>query len=393
MLKKIIFEKIYILFTIISISGYSIINMLANEKDSIYSTEDPLLLKLLVGILFMMSLTYILYNYNLISSNKITRLLLFLSTYMAIWRIIGLPITAGLFAYLYQPMRDMLIINMFLFTCIISTKSEELTKFFSTSMMLALFITSFFYYKNWTFANEVDEAHLGTSYYVLFLLPMVLFAAHRWIKLLAIVITAVVVFSSFKRGGSIALVGATIVYLFVKEILLEHKFTKLIWFITIIFLLMLLLIYIDNAMGNIISERIMNITEDGGSGRDEVWATTWKMIKRSDFGHLILGHGYDAVSKNSLLELSAHNDFLEVLYNYGIISLIPYLLIHIHLIKQICKSIKDQDKRAPIMSFTYVIFIVLSMISHVIVYPWAVLIAMTWGLFNNPKFNSIQHVK
>jgi hypothetical protein len=66
---------------------------------------------------------------------------------MAIWRIIGLPITAGLFAYLYQPMRDMLIINMFLFTCIISTKSEELTKFFSTSMMLALFIPHSFIIK------------------------------------------------------------------------------------------------------------------------------------------------------------------------------------------------------------------------------------------------------
>ena len=393
MLKKIILEKIYILFTIISISGYSIVNMLVNEKDSIYSTEDPLLLKLLVGILFMMSLTYILCNHNLICSNKITRLLLFLSAYMAIWRVISLPITASLFAYLYQPMRDLLIINLFLCTYIISTKSEELTKFFSTSMIFALLITSFFYYKNWTFANEVDQVHLGTSYYVLFLLPIVLFASTNWIKILALLVTATVVFSSFKRGGSIALIGATVVYLFVKNILLERKFSKLIWFITIIFLLMLLLIYIDNAMGNIISERIMNITEDGGSGRDEVWATTWKMIKRSDFGHLILGHGYDAVSKNSLLELSAHNDFLEVLYNYGIISLIPYLLIHIHLIKQICKSIKEQDKCAPIMSFTYVIFIVLSMISHVIVYPWAVLIAMTWGLFNNPKFNSIQHVK
>lgn len=385
MLKKIIIEKLYLLFIIVLIGGYSIMSMLTNEHDSIYVAEDPILLKLFIGLLFVSVTFYLVLNIRYIHINKIGRILLFLSCYMTLWRVIDLPVTVGLLSFFYQPMRDLVIVLMFIFAYALASKSRELSDFFATGMMVAMLITAFFYYKNWTFANEVDEAHLGTSYYVLFLLPTLLLTPHKWLRYVGLFITGLVLFSSFKRGGVIAFVLAIVVYLFVKEVLVERKFTRLLVFLIAVIALFIILIFVDNAMGNIISERFLNIQEDGGSGRDQVWATTWNMIKASDVQQLLFGHGYLAVLRDSPLKLSAHNDFLEVLYNYGIVAFVPYVLLHIRLIQQVFASIRAKHGYAPILAFTYTIFFILSMISIIILYPLMTLIAITWGMTQNDK--------
>ena len=385
MIKKIIIEKLYLLFIIILIGGYSAMSMLIMERDSIYTAEDPIVLKLILGLLFISVALYVMLNIRYVQVNKIGRILLFLSCYMAIWRVLYIPMTAGVLAYFYQPMRDLLIILIFIFAHTIASKSKDLLDFFTTGIIVAMLITAFFYYKNWTFANEVDEAHLGTSYYVLFLLPTLLLTPHKWLRYLGIVITGLVLFSSFKRGGVIAFVLAIVAYLFVKEVLGERKFTRLLVFLIVLIALFIILIFVDNAMGNIISERILNIREDGGSGRDQVWLTTWDMICYSESTQLIFGHGHNAVLKNSPLELSAHNDFLEMLFNYGIICFVPYLVLHVQLIKQIFAEIKMHNKNASVMAFTYTIFFILSTISHVIVYPWISLLVIFLGIMSVKK--------
>jgi hypothetical protein len=116
------------------------------------------------------------------------------------------------------------------------------------------------------------------------------------------------------------------------------------------------------------------------------------MIKASDAQQLLFGHGHNAVSKCSPLELSWHNDFLEMLFNYGILGFVPYLVLHFQLIRQIFTRIKIQNKNAPIMAFTYTIFFCLTMISHVIVYPWICLIVIPWGMLsaNNKQMSNQQ---
>ena len=370
---------------IILIGGYSAMSMLTSEHESVYAAEDPILLKLFVGLLFVSAAFYIVFNIRYVHVNKIGHILLFLSCYMAIWRVIDVPPTVGVLSYFYQPMHDLLIILIFIFAYILSSKSKEILDFFATGMIVAMLITAFFYYKNWTFANEVDEAHLGTSYYVLFLLPTLLLTPYKWLRYMGLFITGLVLFSSFKRGGVIAFVLGIIAYLFVKEILVERKFTRLLVFLIALIALFIILIFVDNAMGNIISERILYIREDGGSGRDQVWPTTWNMIKASDVQQLLFGHGYLAVLRDSPLKLSAHNDFLEVLYNYGIVAFVPYVLLHIRLIQQVFASIRAKHGYAPILAFTYTIFLSLSMISIIILYPLMTLIAITWGMTQNDK--------
>ena len=390
MIKKIILEKLYLLFIIILIGGYSAMSMLTTEHTSILGeNKDSLLLKILTSFLLISACVCSITNTQYLKWNRIGKTLLFLSIYMAVWRVICLSPTVGLLSYIYHPMRDILIIVLFTFSYIIASKSEELSNFYSTGMFIALLITAFYYYKNWSFANEIDQAHLGTAYYALFLLPTILLTPSKWLRYVSTIIVGVIILSSFKRGGLIALVLGLVTYFFVKEVLFQKKFGKLIWFVVILVVLFIVLMIADNAMGNVLSTRLANISEDGGSGRDQVWKATWYMIKTTLDEQIIFGHGFNAVLRDSPLGLSAHNDFLEMLYDYGIVGFIPYLVLHFSLIKYLFRAIKAHDKRSPVIAFAYVMFFVLSMISHVIVYPWSALMAIFWGIMLPSQTNVI----
>ena len=176
MIKKIVIEKLYLLLSIFTFGGYTVMSMLTIEKDSIYAAEDPILLKLFLGLLVLLTSGYIFTNINLINgNNKIKRLLLIITIYLAISKLMVVPITASVLAYIYQPLQIFIFVILFLWGQVIASKPKVIFEFFTTGMIIAMLITAFYYYKNWEFANEVDEAHLGTSYYGIFILLPILF--------------------------------------------------------------------------------------------------------------------------------------------------------------------------------------------------------------------------
>ena len=85
---------------------------------------------------------------------------------------------------------------------------------------------------------------------------------------------------------------------------------------------------VDKSAGGELSERI-NTEETENTGRPLIWATTWMMIQDCSPRQLILGNGHYGVKRDSFLELSAHNEYLETLYDYGIIILLfIFILSH-----------------------------------------------------------------
>ena len=54
-------------------------SMLTIERDSLYAAEDPILLKFVVGMLFMTTIGYIVFNTRHIKLDSIGKILLFLS--------------------------------------------------------------------------------------------------------------------------------------------------------------------------------------------------------------------------------------------------------------------------------------------------------------------------
>lgn len=380
MLRKIVVEKLYLFLIILAIGLWSALNMLQMEQDGLAGSDDSLLLKLLLGVIFVLVSGYLLVNYKYVHMGWMGRVLCVLSVYMAIARMAVLPPTVGALSYIYQPMRDVVVVLFFLFTSTLAAKSDELKDFFATWIIVGMLIIAYFFLQNWRFMNAIDEAHMGTAYWILFLMPILLHTPHKWLRYAGLILVGAILFASFKRGGILAFGCGLLAYLFVKEILIGRKFTKLIFFVIAIMALVLVFIVVDNALDNLFTERFMNIKDDGGSGRDQVWATTWRMIQQSEFEHLLFGHGHNSVLTNSPLRLSAHNDFLECIYDFGLFGSLFYFMLHISLIRQIFRNIRLRNPEAAIMAFTYSFFLILSLMSHVLIYPWLAFMGLSWGM-------------
>ena len=380
MLRKIVIEKLYLFLIILAIGLWSALNMLQMEQDGLAGSDDSPLLKLLLGVIFVLVSGYLLVNYKYVHMGWMGRVLCVLSVYMAIARMAVLPPTVGALSYIYQPMRDVVVVLFFLFTSTLAAKSDELKDFFATWIIVGMLIIAYFFLQNWRFMNAIDEAHMGTAYWILFLMPILLHTPHKWLRYAGLILVGAILFASFKRGGILAFGCGLLAYLFVKEILIGRKFTKLIFFVIAIMALAIVFIVVDNALDNLFTERFMNIKDDGGSGRDQVWATTWRMIQQSEFEHLLFGHGHNSVLTNSPLRLSAHNDFLECIYDFGLFGSLFYFMLHISLIRQIFRNIRLCNPEAAVMAFTYSFFLILSLMSHVLIYPWLAFMGLSWGM-------------
>ncbi|MGN0318529.1 MAG: O-antigen ligase family protein [Lachnospira sp.] len=380
MLRKILIEKTYILLLIVLMGFWGALNIQQQDAGSINLVDSPLL-KLVHGLIFVLVSGYLLVNYKYAHFGRMGVLLLILCLYMAVARIVILPFTANVFSYIYQPMRDITVVLLFLFAATIACKSDELRDFFSRWIILGMLIIAFFVLKNWQLQNVGGEYSVGgNAYWILFLAPIVLYSSEKWTMYVGIILVFISIFTTFKRGGILALGLGLCAYLLVKEVLIGKKISKLMYFCLSLALIVVAFVVLDNMFDNILLERFLNIKNDGGSNRDQVWATTWQMIQQSDFEHLLFGHGYNTVVTDSPLGLSAHNDFLECIYDFGLFGSLFYWMLHISFIKQIFRNIRLRNTEAAIMAFAYTFFLVLSLISHVLIYPWLAFMGMSWGM-------------
>ena len=186
-----------------------------------------------------------------------------------------------------------------------------------------------------------------------------------------VVLVALCALTALKRSAIIILIGATALvfysdFLFRKR-LLQSKvvFTALL----VIMGLFTIFQYKADSITNV-SQRFDLIKDDGGSGRDIIYMDVYNRYVNGTVFNQILGRGFDSVSgSDKTMSLSAHNDFLEVLYDFGIIGFIFYLLIHLSLVKWILRLYRARNQLLFPVLVSYVCFIIMSMVSHLILYP------------------------
>lgn len=76
-----------------------------------------------------------------------------------------------------------------------------------------------------------------------------------------------------------------------------------------------------------ILERFLSLSQDGGSGRNEIWASILLHYFDGTTTQRLFGRGFQAVTELKLTgrAILAHNDYLEILYDYGIVGLLLLL--------------------------------------------------------------------
>lgn len=225
---------------------------------------------------------------------------------------------------------------------------------------------------------------ISTAYYTLFFLPFALLSEKKIIKWGGTVLVLYTLLLCMKRTGFIAFVVGIVIYILV-EYRSAPKGSKKRAFVLLGGLLALTAMYffiMENTRGTFsVIDRLLSTGQTSNEGREDVWPVVVSMIRYSDIIALIFGHGFDTVIENSPLALSAHCDFLEVIYDYGVSGLLLYLTFYKRLWNGFIKMYRQGSELAAPMSFTFVTAFVVSLFSHLIIFPTYFLgFCLFWGL-------------
>lgn len=246
-------------------------------------------------------------------------------------------------------------------------------------------VISFCSYLNQRNITTLVSAEIATSasYYVLAFLPFMLLGKYRLVKLFAILVALTLVVLSFKRGGLVALLFGVLLYFFVSWKSSGSKKNRFFvpFFSLIVFLLFMVLFFrLDDFTGNVLGNKMTTVFEDGGSNRNDIYSAVFSAILNSDIIQLLFGHGWDSVNKSGLWITSAHNDYLQLIYDLGIISVFLYISYIISLFKFCIFLIHKHSPYASAFACSLGIFFVLTMVSHVLLYSnFFLLFTMFWG--------------
>ena len=236
------------------------------------------------------------------------------------------------------------------------------------------------YFQIYIVANVSVEAHLMVSYYPMFLLPLVLMHPSKTVRYASIIMITFVIFSSVKRGGLVGLAIGLVVYILSYRWIQSKGIKSILYGLLALSAIGGLLMYIASTEYGAVMERMTSIADDGGSGRTSVWLTTIGMIQATEGLPFLIGHGFSTVVRDSILELSAHNDFLEAWYDFGLIGMVLYIAALVSLVRYSLRQMKAKVQTAPCMLMMLSLMLINSMISIVILYFLMTLCCMTLGL-------------
>lgn len=244
---------------------------------------------------------------------------------------------------------------------------------------LKVYIVCFWILSIFLLYNQLLEMDVASEYYVvtdvyylLNMLPFVLFTKKPVVRYTAIGMVAVLLILSGKRTGFIAFCVGVLVFFIIESIVNSNSKKNsqriIITFITAVILVVILFIILSYAFKLSFFERIIYAFTNGESGRYRIWRKTVSSLKNSSVIELIFGHGIRSVpillnSKNAL----AHCDFLEIVYDFGIFTLLFFVAFYVSLIIKAVRLIVTKNQYASSFAFCIVLLLFMSMFSNYII--------------------------
>lgn len=212
-------------------------------------------------------------------------------------------------------------------------------------------------------------------FFVVLLLPFAFLIKKKALKYFILFIGLLATLFSFKRSA-MAFVGPILVMAVYYDFFKNSKngiMKGLLIASAFLFFFFLTFSYIDHKTGGHISNRIELATVDGGSGRTDTYKAVWRNFIIKSWEYKLVGSGHNAVRNEAIMTLentvSAHNDFLEVLYDYGIIGIGLYFLFIVKILQRTFSLRQVNAKYYHAHLAVLIIFIIMSMVSHLILYP------------------------
>lgn len=232
-----------------------------------------------------------------------------------------------------------------------------------------------------TFGQYAQQIQINEIYFILLMLPWILgICGNRlWliVKVVLLLITVWFVFFSLKRTAMLGLVFAVLFYLAAIYYQKKIRFKTLVFIIIIAIIGNFIFDSVNEEFGGRIVERVESIKTDKGTGRLEIYDNVFNAIGQWGIPEYLFGEGRGNIGFYTG-GLSAHNEFLEVFFSWGICGFFAYLIF-------LCRTFKIFYRNKyyvdlPMVYSSIGIYLAMCITSHLVIYPYLFnLVVGFWG--------------
>lgn len=225
-------------------------------------------------------------------------------------------------------------------------------------------------------------------FFPILLLPWIVSVSKAKNKWIAIGVLTLLCFFSLKRSALILLVVGILLIILDRraEVTSKRKSSSKIIVILVIAVVSGFLLYSPSSPLNDMKTRFESIESDEGNGRLDIYAMVTASFEMLPTENKIIGAGYKQV-QNSLtggaldVSLSAHNDFLEVLYDYGIVGEILFVLLLLTLLVRTIKFVRKRLWYGIPLMMSFMTTLIMCLFSNLIIYPTYFLFLVSFWAF------------
>ncbi|MBE6346162.1 MAG: O-antigen ligase family protein [Lentimicrobiaceae bacterium] len=261
------------------------------------------------------------------------------------------------YVYLITSLNSILPIFMFYYYTKKGLLDEKRIKIY-TLIFLILSVKSFYRTKYLlSILLDREEFTNNAAYGFLNLIPTVFFfRKNPIIQYVLLSIIGVFIFLCVKRGAMFIGGFSILIFLYVNLKSVSRKAKIIVYVFTVIFIIGSIYIVKDMWQNSEYFVQRIEQTKDGNSsGRDMIFISLWdKFVNETNPLYILFGHGADSTIK--LIGIEAHNDWLEILTNNGILGVIILLIFFINLTKTAFKQ-RSRFPKYMYYSFLLLIFI------------------------------------
>lgn len=377
-------DKAFLIIFIIALTAY-VINYFSQARDIAISDMLGVNIRSVLSVqirsitALLLVVVSILYNIIRLPRINFSYSVLFLISIQFFFCTLTSDIHDNVITYInhYTTMSLWIYIYIFFYAFFSYNEHLDISKaiIISAILFFALFILNYI-----SVSRFNTSWHYIESYFLIATLPFIFSLNSKKAKSILLILTLVACILSAKRTGIVAIVFIMLMSVNVRSFLSSKTWKQFPKFIFVALLIFVMLNFFLGDELNLIFDRFKGMSEDGGSGRDIVYADVWSMIKSSNLTQLIFGHGYNAVQGDSELGFSSHNDFLEITYDFGVWGIMCYMLFILSV---------SQVRYVKYFTFSQkialLIFFVFSFFSHLILNTTYIIPLLTFWAYVYPR--------
>ena len=277
------------------------------------------------------------------------------------------------------------IVYLFTYKLIVEKKKKSnlLKKLFVLCFFEALILYIFIIIKRGVFVESIYSS--SEINYLLLLTPWVFLLKSEKLKFVCFSLLAIAILSSTKRSALLVLLLILLpYYIHLGKSIFRNRLLFVSLIVLLLFVSVSIFYRVDSRLDNRLTSRIESVEDDRGSGRLDIWAAVLQEQSRSSFMEWLFGHGHNSVQKHVIvfnIGFSAHNDYLQMLFDYGIFALITMLIFIYYRFRRLFYLYRKKYN----LFFSYyssmVLFMVLTMVSHLVKYPtYFVFVVVYWAM-------------